>query len=80
MTTHDRESAVTAIIDAAPPTTLAFSIRGLAQATSISKSSIYEEAQAGRLKLTYRCGRTIVLAADAMAWLQGETAKTGGAV
>jgi len=79
MTSSVRGAPPVHVIDNLPPAILAYSIPGLAQATTISKSSIYEEAQAGRLKLTHRCGRTIVLAEDATAWLRGETAQAGGA-
>jgi hypothetical protein len=49
---------------------LAYSINGLAEATSLSRASIYEDAKAGKLKLTHKCGRTIVLIEDAQAWLR----------
>ena len=65
------------IIEDVSPNVLAYSIAGLSQATSIGKTSIYEEAKAGRLKLTHRCGRTIVLAEDAQAWLRGDTNQAG---
>lgn len=52
------------------PGRLAYSINGLAEATSISRTSLYADAKAGKLKLTHKCGRTIILIEDAQAWLR----------
>jgi hypothetical protein len=53
-----------------PEPTLAFSIRALSRATSISRSLIYEHIRRGLLKTTKVNNRTIVLRDDAEHWLR----------
>jgi len=50
---------------------IAFSIGDVVAATSISRSLVYEEIAAGRLKTTKVGARTIVIANDLRAWLDG---------
>jgi predicted DNA-binding transcriptional regulator AlpA len=51
-------------------TTLAFSIRALSLATSISRSLIYQHIKLGLLKTRKVNKRTIVLREDAEEWLR----------
>jgi hypothetical protein len=59
-------------MDQATPATppLCYSMKGLAAATSFSRSELYNEVKKGRLKITKHGTRTVVLASDAHAWLQ----------
>ena len=56
------------------PAKLAYSIKEAAQASSLSRSSIYNHIQAGKLEARRVGGRTIIPAASLMALLQGEAA------
>jgi hypothetical protein len=53
-----------------------YSIEQIKQLASISRTTIYREAQAGRLKLSKLAGRTGVMDENFMAWLaQGDDIK-----
>ena len=51
---------------------LAYSIPESIRATSLSRTTIYELAKRGRLKITKVGGRSLILAADLRALLSGE--------
>lgn len=56
-------------MDSSPLTRLAYAMADLAEVTGLGRTTLYEEAKAGRLRLT-KCGtRTIVLAEDVRAFL-----------
>ena len=49
---------------------LAYSISELVEASTISKSEIYEDIKAGKLATKRRGRRQIILAAEAKRWLE----------
>jgi excisionase family DNA binding protein len=49
---------------------LAYSVPELCLATSLGRSSIYEEIRRGRLRVTKVGARTVIRREDAIAWLQ----------
>jgi excisionase family DNA binding protein len=50
---------------------LAYSIAELAKVAGVGRSFLYEEIKGGRLKLKKAGRRSLVLIADAQAWLDG---------
>ncbi|MBT5108269.1 MAG: helix-turn-helix domain-containing protein [Rhodospirillaceae bacterium] len=59
-----------------PPVKLAYGIADAVQATSVGRSSLYEEIRAGRLK-TFKIGtRTLIAAESLNAWLATHQAAT----
>jgi excisionase family DNA binding protein len=57
-------------MDESKLTRMAYSVEQFAEATDISRSSLYEEIKAGRL-VARKCGkRTIISVHDAEAWLE----------
>jgi hypothetical protein len=52
---------------------LAYTIRELATASTLSVAYLYNEVIAGRLVLTKHGRRSVVLAEHAKAWLRGQT-------
>lgn len=55
---------------AALPDKLSFSYETLAEATDTNRTTLFGEAKAGRLKVRKLGRRTVILRADAEAWLQ----------
>jgi len=49
---------------------IAYRIDEVSKATSISRSFIYEQISSGKLKITKKGRRTIVLYTDIIAWLR----------
>jgi hypothetical protein len=54
---------------------LAYTIRELAEASTLSVAYLYNEVIAGRLILTKHGRRSVVLAEHARAWLRGQTSQ-----
>ena len=56
------------------PPKIAYSIREAAQASSLSRSTIYSHIKTGRLSVKRIGGRTIIPTDSLRAWLEGEAA------
>ncbi|MGO8916573.1 MAG: hypothetical protein ACLQJR_11770 [Stellaceae bacterium] len=51
---------------------IAYPISEWARLTSTSRSHLYAEAAAGRLRMRKVGGKTLILTSDGLAWLRGE--------
>jgi excisionase family DNA binding protein len=51
---------------------LAYTVAEAVRQCRVSKSSLYEELRAGRLRGVMRCGRRLILHDDLVAWLRGD--------
>jgi excisionase family DNA binding protein len=53
---------------------VAYSVEEWARATSVCRTTLYNEIQAGRLRRVKVGKRTIILATDGLAWLEAKAA------